>query len=384
MTGSTMDACSEAETRAMERALELAARAGRDTFPNPLVGAVIISAEHGETLGEGYHQCCGGPHAETIALEAAGAAAAGSTLVVTLEPCCHRGRTGPCTRAIIEAGVSRVVIAARDPNPMVDGKGIGELREAGLDVVEGVMEPRAAALNEVYFHHVRTGRSHVHLKMAVSLDGRIAAADGSSRWISGEASRERSHQLRSSVSAVMIGAGTALTDDPRLDVRNAAHRGAAPARIIVGGTRSVPLGMRALSDRSDGARRILAGPANAGWLPETAPEGIEVWPVSGTGPDGCPPGGVDPEALLERTAREGLGSILCEGGARLAASLLRADLVCRVSLFVAPMIIGSEGVPAIGPLGVGTLADAYGLVDVSVKVLGRSDVLVEGRICSPE
>ena len=364
----------------MRRALELASRARGRTFPNPLVGAVVLSSD-GQVAGEGYHRCCGEPHAETEALRAAGPAARGATLVVTLEPCCHHGRTGPCTDAILEAGITRTVIGARDPNPKVDGAGIERLRSSGVETVEGVLRDEAEELNEAYFHFVRTGRSLVRLKLAVSLDGRVAAEDGSSRWVTGVAARKKAHELRAASSAVLVGAGTALADDPALTVRHGADSVEdfiAPARIVVTGRRKLSVGMRLFSGE---VRTVIVRPETAGTPVEGGelPPCVELWSLPGD-----EEGRVDLEALLKRTAREGLGEILCEGGSGLAASLLRERLVSRITMYLAPMLLGGSGVPAIGGLGVSNIGRAITIHDASVTSLEDGNVLVEGRICSPE
>jgi diaminohydroxyphosphoribosylaminopyrimidine deaminase/5-amino-6-(5-phosphoribosylamino)uracil reductase len=362
----------KAEVRAMERALELAARGRGSAFPNPMVGAVVLDRD-GRTAGEGYHRCCGAPHAEVMALEEAGAAARGSTVVVTLEPCCHSGRTGPCTVELIRAGVSRVVAAMLDPNPEVSGGGLRALREAGLEVEEGVLEERAASLNRAYLHYLRTGRSLVVLKLAATADGRVAAADGSSRWITGEASRERVHRMRRLSDCVMVGGGTVARDDPRLTVRLEGFDPArGPVRLAVAGPGGVPREARMLGD---GPRSVVALPAMA--PPEVVAgmeeAGAEVWRLPQTD------GGVLLSALLARTAKEGLGEVLCEGGPGLATALLRAGLAARGAFFLAPRLLGGSGLPALGDLGVGSIDEAIEMRSVRGSVLGR-DALLEGEI----
>ncbi len=359
---------SASELSAMRRCLELAALGGRRTFPNPLVGAAVLDRS-GRMTAEGYHERCGAPHAEAAALERACERAAGGTLVVSLEPCCHRGRTGPCTDLILRSGVARVVVAMEDPDPRVSGRGIDRLREAGLDVEVGVLEGEAAALNRVYLSYTETGRSWLVLKMAVSIDGRVAAADGSSRWITGRESRSRAHGLRASVDAVLTGAGTVRVDDPMLTARLvSAPPERQPAVIVVTGSGDLG-GSRAIFGET-GRRVVLAVPEGCGL---GSPEGAEVWEL----PAGD--GGVDLARLLSRTASEGMGSVLCEAGPLLATALLRQRLVNLVHAAIAPVILGSEGVPVLGELGIGSLGEAIRLRSVKAGACGI-DTFLEGEV----
>jgi diaminohydroxyphosphoribosylaminopyrimidine deaminase / 5-amino-6-(5-phosphoribosylamino)uracil reductase len=348
------------DQEAMHRALSLALEGRRGAFPNPMVGAVVLRG--GEVVGEGHHACCGGPHAEVVALERAGTAARGATMFVTLEPCCHQGRTGPCARAIVEAGISRVVAAMSDPDSRVAGGGFESLRASGVVVEVGLLEDEARSLNRIYLHFLSTGRSHVRLKLAVTLDGRVAAPDGSSRWITGPAARQRVHGYRADADAVMIGAGTARTDDPSLLPGR--------VRIVVSSHAGLPPGLVLFDGR---APLIVAVPAGT---PDPVTAGLDaagavVWEIPAAGD------GVDLAALLRRTALEGFGAVLCEGGPRLAASLVSDDLADVASIFVAPAFLGSEGVPALSGLRGSGIADATRLTGVRYEVLGE-DVLVEG------
>lgn len=361
----------EAEVRAMERALELAARGRGATFPNPMVGAVVLGAG-GRTVGEGFHSRCGAPHAEVEALRQAGEAACGATVVVTLEPCCHTGRTGPCTVELVRAGVARVVAAMRDPNPEVSGGGLRMLREAGVEVESGLLEARAAELNRAYLHYVRTGRSLVVLKLATTMDGRVAAADGSSRWITSEASRARVHRMRELADCVMVGGGTVARDDPRLTVRlNGYDPAGGPVRLAVAGPGGIPASARMLRGRP---RPVVAVPATA---PPQVVAGLEkagadVWRLPEE--DGT----VVLEALLQRTAGEGIGEVLCEGGPGLATALLRRRLAARGAFFVAPGLLGGGGAPALGDLGIATMDGAVRMRSVRVSAHG-DDALLEGE-----
>lgn len=363
---------SGSERRAMEKALELAALGRGSAFPNPMVGAVVLSPS-GEVLGRGYHRCCGGPHAEVEALKEAGGGAQEATIVVTLEPCCHTGRTGPCTLALLRAGVSRAVVAMRDPNPEVAGRGIEQLRRQGVEVEVGLLADRAAELNRAYLHHLTTGRSLVVLKMACTLDGRVAAADGSSRWITGKAARRRVHMMRSLADCVMVGAGTALRDDPELTVRlKGFDSSRGPARLVVADSRGLPSKMRLLRG---GPPVIVALPAGADRnVRETLKEaGALVWQMPEE------KGMVDLQALLRRTADEGFGEVMCEGGPKLATDLLSRGLAARGAFFVAPALLGGSGVPVLGDLGIPAIDGALRMRNVRVSGL-EGDALLEGEI----
>lgn len=336
----------------MDRALRLAARGRGTTSPNPMVGAVVVRA--GRIVGEGFHVRAGEPHAEIHALRAAGDLARGADLYVTLEPCCFTGRTGPCTEAVIESGVRRVFVGTRDPNPRVAGRGVARLREAGIEVVEGVDEAACRSINVVFEHWVTTGLPYVVLKLATSLDGRIAAAGGASRWITGPESRRRVHALRSELDAVLVGSRTALADDPRLTVRDLEPPHRHPHRILVDGDLRVPLTAKLY----DGEAPLLVATARTDDDADAGARrfaGAEVLSVPG------PDGHVDLAALLSHLGGRSpkpLTSLLVEGGGQLAAAFLRARLVQRIHLFLAPSFLGADGVPALGALGVATPADA--------------------------
>jgi diaminohydroxyphosphoribosylaminopyrimidine deaminase/5-amino-6-(5-phosphoribosylamino)uracil reductase len=356
----------------MKRALHLAGRGGKHTFPNPLVGALVVDGD-GEIAGEGWHARCGGPHAEVEALKAAGERAAGGTLYVTLEPCCHFGRTPPCTDAIIDSRLRRVVIALKDPNPGVSGAGAATLRDAGIDVATGVLEDHARQQNRLYIHYLNTGRSMVHLKLAVSLDGKTAAADGSSRWITGTESRRRVHMMRKNASSVMIGAETLRRDNPALTVREVeCPDSEQPVRIVLSRSGNIGFAERC---RAENSRLIIVLPddiSDSGLKNVTA-TGAKVWLI----PPGY--GGVDLQLLLRKTASEGFGLILCEGGHTLATALLGRQLVDRISIFCAPIILGQEGIPALGRLGIGSIDECIRLEDIVTESIG-SDCLIEGNV----
>ncbi len=350
--------------KAMAEALGLARNGRGATFPNPMVGAVVV--RDGKAVGRGWHGCCGGPHAEAVALDEAGELARGATLVVTLEPCCHHGRTGPCVERIISAGIARVVAAMSDPDARVDGRGFEALRAVGIEVLVGASAAEAAELNRAYLHYKRTGRSFLRLKLAASLDGRIAARDGSSRWITSGPARERAGAMRAEADAVMVGAGTVLADNPSL--LPPSPPGPGFRRIVVSGRRPLPADAKVFDGR---ARTILA--VREGAVPGRIPGGAELLLL----PEG--PGGLDLAALLEGCAALGIGEILCEGGAALAASLVSAGLADRLSFLTAPVLLGATGVPALGDVGAGSITEAFRVEDPHIELLG-CDVLTEGRI----
>jgi diaminohydroxyphosphoribosylaminopyrimidine deaminase/5-amino-6-(5-phosphoribosylamino)uracil reductase len=362
----------------MWHALELAGRARGRTSPNPLVGAVLVKDD--QVVGEGFHARAGQPHAEADALREAGGAARGATLYVTLEPCAHTGRTPPCAPAIVEAGVARVVVALEDPDPRVRGKGCALLREAGLEVEVGVLAKEAARQNEAYLWRVRTGRPLGVLKAAVSLDGRLAADGGDSRWITGEEARRRAHELRDAHDVVLVGRGTLDADDPRLDVRLPGD--VRDPVVAVMDSRLAGAADRKLWQRArDGARILVACTSVAPRERRAALErsGVEVLEIPSDDA-----GRVDPGALFTELARRGWNSVLVEGGERVHTACLAAGLVGRAYVFVAPLLLGGqEGPRLVGNLGRRRVADALRLTEVEHEILG-SDVLVSGRLVAGE
>jgi len=349
----------------MRRALELAALGRGKTSPNPLVGAVVV--KDGVIVGEGYHKKAGTPHAEVIALQEAGARAKGADLYVNLEPCCHYGRTPPCTKAIIEAGVKRVVVACEDPNPLVAGKGIEILRQAGIAVEVGVLEEEARRLNEVFFKFITTRRPFVTLKVAMSLDGKIATFTGDSKWITGEQARRYAHQMRAEHDAVMVGIGTVLADDPLLTVRLPGES-KQPWRVIVDSRLRIPLESR-IALTSDKFPTIVATVQHQGSRERKKlleERGIEVWELP------ADHGRVDLDALLEELGRKEITSVLLEGGAMLNASALEAGVVDKFVIFVAPKIIGGSRAPGpIGGPGVERIEDAWLVSDLEFSRVGE-------------
>lgn len=358
----------------MARALRLARRGAGRVSPNPMVGAVAVKS--GRVVGEGYHRGVGQPHAEAVALEAAGRRASGAELYVNLEPCCHHGRTPPCTGAILGAGVRRVWVAVADPNPLVGGKGIRKLRRNGVEVHTGILAEEATRLNEFYLKYVQTGRPFVVAKMAASLDGRIATSTGDSRWISGPGSRRMGHRLRKEVDAVVVGAGTVAADDPLLTVRMGVPSPRQPARIVLDTQLRIPARARVL-DLSSGGRTIVAcgRAADTGRMKRLREMGVEVWslPVDSAGH-------VDLRAVLGRAGREKMTSVLVEGGSRVMTSALRMGLVDKLVVFLAPKILGGgRSQEAVGDLGVARLSRAVSLEDVRWRRVGE-DLMVEGYL----
>lgn len=308
----------------MRRALELA-RSHRP-HPNPRVGAVLVGPD-GEIIGEGAHEAMGKPHAEAIALNEAGDAARGSTLYVTLEPCNHRGHTPPCVEAIVASGVSRVVVGTEDPDPRVSGSGVEALRAAGIEVTQGVLAEEAETVDPSYFRHRRTGMPTVTLKYAMTLDGSIAAADGSSRWVSSAAAREDAHRLRAEVDAVVVGAGTLRSDDPSLSVRLDGYAGPQPVPVVIAGTEELPK-QAAIWERSP---LVIAASQRS------IPSG-QLVVVAG---DGDLP---DPVAAARAIADQGHLDLLLEGGSGLAGAWWRAGVVGRGVIYLAAKLGGGIGI----------------------------------------
>jgi len=345
----------------MRSALGLARRGLGRVWPNPAVGCVIVNGA--TVVGRARTADGGRPHAEALALAEAGARARGATVYTTLEPCAHTGRTPPCTSALIAAGVARVVVAVEDPDPRVNGGGIAALRAAGVAVEIGCLGPEAEALNRGFLMRMTTGRPMVTLKMAASLDGRIATGTGESRWITGPRARSEVHLMRAQSDAILVGAGTVRSDDPRLNVRDLGIEDAHPVRVVVSGTLSLP---------RDGhlARTAREIPL---WLchdDEAEADRREAWTELGAElieVPFAPDGEMDLAALLELLGRRGLTRVLCEGGARLAAGLIEAELVDEIVCYTAGVVLGEAAIPVVGGLEVAALqlAPRFSLIDVA-------------------
>jgi diaminohydroxyphosphoribosylaminopyrimidine deaminase / 5-amino-6-(5-phosphoribosylamino)uracil reductase len=352
----------------MTRALELAERGRGYVEPNPLVGAVVV--QENQVVGQGWHEGFGKAHAEVNALIQAGAAAQGSTLYVTLEPCCHQGKTPPCSEAILRAGVKRVVAAMTDPFPQVAGQGAARLRQAGIAVDIGIKEQEARQLNAPYLKLLRTGRPYVHAKWAMTLDGKIATRTGDSKWISGEAARRRVHELRGRMDAVIIGIGTALADDPSLTVRPPGPR--VPVRIILDSHGRLPT----TSQLAQTARETPVAVVIAAVSPNIQTLqalGCETLSISSTS------GRPDIHALLDELGRRRMSNVLVEGGAQVLGSFFDARAVDEVHVLIAPRIIGGSAITAVAGQGAQRIADALSLAEWNVEEISP-DVLLRGRV----
>lgn len=359
----------------MALALRLAAKGRGRTSPNPMVGAVVVAGNR--IVGQGYHRRPGGPHAEIIALQAAGSRATGATLYVTLEPCCHtKKRTPPCVPRIIAAGLHRVVVAMADPNPKVSGRGIRALRQAGLDLSVGCLRHEAERLNEAYRHWIRTGLPFVTLKAAMTMDGKIATAGGESQWITGEPARRYTHQLRSRMDAILIGVGTVRRDDPQLTVRlgrgpASGQRSRQPLRVILDSRLRVPLKAKVLGA---GTAIATTAQAPARKVRQVKAKGTQVLVLPARN------GQVSLRACLAELGKQGITSVLIEGGSEINASAVRVGLVNRVVLFIAPTLLGGQDAKGvIGGLSPKRLAQALPLNDIRIQLLGN-DFLVEGTL----
>ena len=356
----------------MRRALELAARGAGQVSPGPLVGCVVVS-RGGEVVGEGFYVYEQVRHAETIALEEAGERARGGTAYVSLEPHAHQGRTPPCTEALISAGVARVVAPIEDPNPLVSGSGFAALRAAGLEVQTGLLEREAARLNEAYVYSIRNARPFVHLKLASSLDGKIATRTHDSRWITGAESRARVQELRHQADAILVGAGTVTADDPLLTDRSNRPRRRPLVRVVLDEKLCLsPESQLAKTAHEVPTLVFAAENADSIAVAALAGRGVEVVKDAG--------GGRDLRGVLAHLHEHSIRSVLVEGGAQVAGAFLDAGLVDRASFFVAPIIIGGRGAPtSVAGLGAAKLADAVNLHDVEVIHHGR-DIEVTGYV----
>lgn len=359
------------EREAMTRAIELAWRGWGRVAPNPMVGAVVLA--EGRSVGEGWHAEFGRPHAEVVALDAAGVKARGATLVVTLEPCAHQGKTPPCTHAILQAGIRRVVVALRDPNPTARG-GVEALRREGVEVEVGPGAEQAAAQNAVFLcARQRNDRPFVALKLATSIDGRIADADGRARWVSGEAARDWVHWLRAGFDAIGVGGTTALTDNPHLTVRGDITPRRPPVRIVFDRRAMLNVGVHLVSSARDIPTWVLAGPD----APPTNAAILEAQGVRVMRPKDVADG-------LVALRREGIESLLCEGGGALGAKLLADGLVDRLYWVQAPVWLGEAGVPAFPGVPAQPLPEAPRWIPVARQALGPDTLLVlDRRLCLP-
>jgi diaminohydroxyphosphoribosylaminopyrimidine deaminase/5-amino-6-(5-phosphoribosylamino)uracil reductase len=356
------------DTAHMRAALALARRGLGEVWPNPAVGCVIV--RDGRVVGRGWTQPGGRPHGETEALARAGAAAAGATAYISLEPCCHWGKTPPCTDALIGAAIARAVVPIEDPDPRVSGAGIARLRAAGIAVESGLCAAEASELNAGFLTRMREGRPLVTLKLATTLDGRIATHAGESRWITGAAARARAHLLRASHDAVMIGSGTALRDDPSLTCRLPGLDHRSPVRLVFDSRLRVPLTHSVVAE----ARAVPTWFLTLRSSDRPRQEAFRACGVELVEVDADAAGGIDPAAALRALGARGLTRILVEGGAHLAASLLRAGLVDRLAWFRSARLVGGDGVPAVAAFGLDRLAEAPRFTRLGLETVGE-DVL---------
>ena len=360
----------------MQLALELAQKGCGWTSPNPMVGAVLV--KDGCVIGSGYHQRYGGPHAERNALAACTQSPQGATLYVTLEPCCHYGKTPPCTTAIIEQGISRVVVGSPDPNPLVAGKGVATLRSHGIAVTEGVLRAQCDQLNQVFLHYIRQQRPYVVMKYAMTMDGKLATHTGLSQWITGEAARRRVHEDRHRYSAVMVGVGTVLADDPLLTCRLPGCKN--PVRIVCDTHLRTPLASRIVQTARDVPTVLATSCREEKRLAPYRQAGCQVCTVPEQ------KGHLDLQQLMEELGRQQLDSILLEGGGTLNWAALHSGIVQRVQAYVAPKLFGGAAAKSpVEGLGVATPAEAVRLSPPTITRLG-DDLLLESEVlpCLPE
>jgi len=368
------------DARYMDEALRLGAYALGRTAPNPSVGAVVVN--DASIVGRGWTQPAGAAHAEVGALAEAGAQARGATLYVTLEPCCHYGRTPPCVDAIIQAGITRCVVGIQDPFPAVSGRGIARLRAAGITVDVGLRTFEASELHAGFFSRVHSGRPLVRAKYAMSLDGRIATRSGNSKWITGTVARRHAHVLRDQTDAIVVGAGTVRSDNPRLTTRlsdefagaGGAHH---PLRLVLDGRGVTAPSARIYAKDLPGSTLAVTTPcASRDWLDALASNGVDHL-VCGGGPT------VDIERLLQDLGQRGVNQLLVEGGGRILGAFFDARLVDRVAAFIAPVVIGGSTAPGpVGGVGAERVAEAWHLGNLRTRVLGE-DLLIEGTVIAP-
>jgi diaminohydroxyphosphoribosylaminopyrimidine deaminase/5-amino-6-(5-phosphoribosylamino)uracil reductase len=358
------------DRRYMARALELARHGEGRVEPNPMVGCVIV--RDGRVVGEGWHQRFGGPHAEIEALRAAGDAARGATVYVTLEPCAHMGKTPPCTAALVAAGVARVVAGCRDPHPRVDGRGLAELERSGVDVTVGVLEDAATDLIAPFAKLAANGRPWVIAKWAMTIDGKLATRTGASRWISGEESRARVHVLRGRVDAIVVGRGTAAADDPLLTARPPGPRVA--TRIVLDSQASLSLDSQLVRTSSEGPVMVATcANAPAGRCQELRERGVEVWPSAGASP------GQRWTELLDELGRRQMTNVLVEGGAQVLGTLADLGEIDEVHAFVAPLLVGGPAASPIAGRGAAAIETALRLDRAVVEQMGP-DAYIHGRV----
>lgn len=356
----------------MKRAIELSLQGEGFVHPNPIVGAVIV--KNNEIIGEGFHEKYGGKHAEVNAINSC-KSTEDSTIYVTLEPCCHYGKTPPCTEAIIKAGIKKVVVGLLDPNPLVSGKGVEILRKNGIEVIVGVLEKEIAKINEIFVHHITNDRPFVIMKTAMTLDGKIATKSGDSKWISNPQSRIMVHEIRNQVMGIVVGINTVLLDNPTLNTRIAGKTGCDPHRIILDTHCRVPLDSNVITLDSEAITYICIGDnVNSVKIKELEALGCIVvkLPVKGDG--------LCLKSLVNHFKGIGFDSLLVEGGATVNYSFLEADLVDKVISFIAPKIVGGENAKTpVGGAGINLMKDAIVLKNIEVQIID-DNIMIQGYV----
>ena len=353
----------------MRRAIELAKRATGFTNPNPLVGVVIVKEDR--IIGEGYHEKCGQLHAERNAFASLKESAEGATLYVTLEPCCHYGKTPPCTEAIVENKIARVVIGSRDPNPLVAGKGVRFLREHGIEVIEDYLREECDRINPVFFHYITTKMPYVAMKYAMTLDGKIASFSGDSKWVTGERAREHTHFLRKKYRGILVGIGTVIADDPMLNCR--IENGVDPVRIVCDSHLQIPLECQLVKTAKDIETIVCYAEENEEKQKALMEAGVQLIKAEKDGQ-------VDLEKLMMELGSMEIDSVLVEGGGAIHGSFLTSGLVQKVYCYIAPKMIGGKDAlsPVLGK-GIEKMSDAVEITDVTVQNFG-SDICVSGHM----
>lgn len=359
----------------MLRAIELAKKGEGFVNPNPLVGAVVV--KDGRIIGEGLHERYGELHAERNALKNCMEDPKGADMYVTLEPCCHYGKNPPCTEAVIEAGIKRVYVGSFDPNPLVAGKGIEQLRNAGIEVVEGFMREECDTLNDIFFHYITTKRPYVILKSAITLDGKIAAYTGHSKWITNEESRSDVHRTRKKVAAIMTGIGTVLADNPMLNCR--CENPLDPIRIICDSKLRIPMDCDIVKTAKGIPTYVATSSDDCKKASALEAQGVNILHIPSN------ESGIDLDVLMQELGEMKIDSVLIEGGAAMHTSALQAGIVNKVQIYIAPKILGGDGISAFGSMGIAEVNHAIGLKNPKIKTFGE-DIMIEYEVkrCLPE
>ncbi len=353
----------------IKKALKLAKRGSGYVSPNPMVGSIIV--KNGEIVGQGYHHCFGKDHAEVVALKNAGERAKDATLYVNLEPCCHHGKTPPCTDAIIRAGIRKVVIGMVDPNPLVNLGGIEVLRNHGIEVVKGVEQQACMDLNRAFIKYIQKGLPYVTLKIAQSIDGRVATVTGHSQWISSYKSRVEAHRIRRDNDAVIVGIATVKADDPQLTVRHV--RGPNPYRIVLDSRLQIPLHSKLLTDEFVSKTIVATGVTDSPLIEKIKAVGAHVWTIEKN-----QDGQISLKHLIEKIGHARMSSVMVEGGAKVITSFLKEKLADRIVVAIAPKIIG-KGIDSVSELNILTVDQSVGLKNMTVKKM-ESDLLVSADL----